>query len=228
MNCIIKTFPDYDTHRYGTPWAALSDSVGRPNFKGKTGRFTGGRGKGGVLFVVDPPERSVWVYGQRDYQNPNADKNYVQFRNGQFYPVGPDDLLAALDDFGEAPKSEPVKEAPIIKGVKKNSSRVTRHVSFTPEEDEAIRQRAEKAGMEVVPFIRYEALHGKVKSIPLDVVARYLEEIGEIARAVKEMVYRPHPDRWLYEADLEGTDDKVDEVLAIVKATLEEIRGMTK
>lgn len=94
MNVVIATFSDYDAKSSGTPWAAPCDSTGRPDFKSeKTGHFTGGRGKGGDLFVSDPEEYSVWCYGQKDYAHGNSPKHYARFRAGQFWAIDSADLL---------------------------------------------------------------------------------------------------------------------------------------
>lgn len=110
----------------------------------------------------------------------------------------------------------------------KDGSRVTRHVSFTPKEDSALRKRAEKVGMAVVPFIKREALHGAVKGFALAPLTRHAEAIGEIVRDVKTMASRPHPDRHLYEADLDGINDKLDELLEIEKSIHELLRRRMK
>lgn len=98
MNIIIKRYGDYNERRFGTPWAAPCDSTGRPNFKGKTGRFTGGRGEGGDLFAEDPDEGSVWAYGQKDFRGGSTEKSYAQYRNGAFHHLEATELLAALSE----------------------------------------------------------------------------------------------------------------------------------
>ena len=106
--------------------------------------------------------------------------------------------------------------------------RKTRHISFTQLEDEAIRKRAYEVGMEVAPFIKHEALYGAVKGFPLAALARHEKDIGDIVHAVREAADRPHTDRWLYQADLEAIDDKLDELLEIEKNILELLRRRLK
>lgn len=106
--------------------------------------------------------------------------------------------------------------------------RVTRHVSFTPKEDDDLRVRAAKVGMEVVPFIKKQALCGAVKGFALAPLQRHEETLGEILKAVREAADRPHPDRWRYQSDLELIDDKLDEVIAIEKTILELLRRRLK
>lgn len=110
----------------------------------------------------------------------------------------------------------------------KGGPRINRHVSFTPEEDSKLRQRAAKVGMEVVPFIREEALHGTVRGFPLAPINQHAEAIGQIAQAVRKVADRQHPDRWLYEADLEEIENKLAEILAIEKDIQERLRQRMK
>lgn len=98
MNYIIATYPDYDDHHFGTPWAAPCESTGRLSFKGKTGYFTGGRGKGGHLYVDDPEEGSVWAYGQKNYRHRSDEKNFSVFCEGAFHPISPDTVLDFLSN----------------------------------------------------------------------------------------------------------------------------------
>lgn len=102
--------------------------------------------------------------------------------------------------------------------------RITRHVSFSPKEDSDLRERAAKVGMEVVPFIKQQALHGKAKGFRLAPLTKHEEDIGEIVKAVREVAAQPHEDRWLYEADLEAIDDKLAELIEIEKDILELLR----
>lgn len=105
-----------------------------------------------------------------------------------------------------------------------NGPRVNRHVSFTQEENDLLCKRAAKVGMEVVPFIKQEALHGTVKGFPLAVLSRHANAIGEIVKAARELAARPHPDRWKYEADLEEMNDKLDKILEIERTIQEGVR----
>lgn len=109
-----------------------------------------------------------------------------------------------------------------------NGPRITRHVSFTQKENDALCKRAATVGMEVVPFIKQEALHGVAKGYPLAPLTRHEAAIGEIVKAVREATDRPHPDRWLYEADLEAIDDKLAELLQIEQTILELLRRRMK
>lgn len=96
MQYLIKAYGDYDPTRYGTPWGAPCDSAGRPCFKGKVAHFSGNRGMGGDLFVEDPAQNAVWVYGQKDYRSNRTEKHYVQFWDDTFHPIAATELLTAL------------------------------------------------------------------------------------------------------------------------------------
>ena len=93
---VIKTYPAYDSHRFGIPWGALCDATGRPCFTKTVARYTGSGGTGGALLVEEPIEGSVWVFGQKDFRANKSPKEYAVFRNGSFKLIPKSDLLAAL------------------------------------------------------------------------------------------------------------------------------------
>jgi len=97
LQYIIAQVDEYDPHRLGVPWAAPSDSSGRPNFKGKVGHYTGLRGSAGDLLVEGSiAEGAVWICGQKDYRLGRSTKAYLQFRNGEFHPLSADAVAEAL------------------------------------------------------------------------------------------------------------------------------------
>lgn len=106
MNYIVKAYDDYDSHSYGTPWAVPCDSSGRPNFKAaQTGHFTGGRGKGGNLYVTDPEENSVWAYGQKCYEGSvKASYQFFQFYGGELHPLVPAAVPDAVNEWEKSRK----------------------------------------------------------------------------------------------------------------------------
>lgn len=104
------------------------------------------------------------------------------------------------------------------------SKGVTRHVYFSPKENGQIETWAWQAGMEIVPYIRHMALHGIVRSVDLSAVRKHGEQIGEVLRAVRQFTEAPHPDRWLYEADLERLEDKLTELVALETAILQSLQ----
>ena len=102
--------------------------------------------------------------------------------------------------------------------------RITRHISFTAEENQIIQERAHSVGMEITPFIKQEALHGMAKGFQLCALTQHTIAIAEIAQDIHRVVHTPHPDRWLYQADLERIEDKLDNLLEIEAAILTRLR----
>lgn len=95
----LKSYPDYNFRRYGSPWAAIVDpSTGKPDFSRKISGYTGGaHGAAGDLYIIDPAENAVYMYGQKDYRAANkSERNYAVYRNGEFAPVAAEDLIATL------------------------------------------------------------------------------------------------------------------------------------
>lgn len=90
-------------------------------------------------------------------------------------------------------------------------------LSFTPEELELVRARAASVGMKTVPFIKREALTGVVRGFRLTPLTEHACAIGEIAQTIRCILSSPHPDRWLYEHDLECIADQLDELIEIEK-----------
>lgn len=226
MQYIIQTYSNYDPTKLGTPWGAPCDSTGCPYFKGPSAHFTGGRGKGGVLFAEDPSPDSVWVYGQKNYSSGHSEKRYVQFRDGVFRPVSEADLLSVLQFCQQTPDTAPKESA-----VKKDSlppKAVTHHIRLSPQEDQILRSRAGQAGMALSPFIKQMALHGSVKILNLAPLTQHILILGDIAHDIRKAVSTPHPDRWLYQADLEGIEEKLTEMLRIEKDIQANIRHKIK
>ena len=86
MLVLLDCFPDYDPRKQGTPWGVPCDSSGAPFFKGNAAYFSGGHGTGGCLYAEDPPEGSVWVYGQKDYRLGYTPKNILSVTMVYFIP----------------------------------------------------------------------------------------------------------------------------------------------
>lgn len=98
----MKTIKEYDSfnfRRYGNPWVAMVDpKTGKPDFSSRVGGYTGGYNKGeaGELYVADPQEGAVYMYGQKDYRGGNTERAYVQYRAGEFHEVAPAHLVEVL------------------------------------------------------------------------------------------------------------------------------------
>ena len=109
-------------------------------------------------------------------------------------------------------------------GVSKQSNRITRQISLSPQEDLALQKRANSAGMPVSSFIKRQALSGSVKALNLAPLSDHVDEIGRIARDIRVIASTPHSDRWLYQADWEQIEDQLNALLAIEKDIQEQIR----
>jgi len=110
----------------------------------------------------------------------------------------------------------------------KQRSRIVRQISLSPQENQTLQKRAESAGMPVSPFIKRQALSGSVKVLNLPPLSNHADVIGKIAHDVRIIVSTPHPDRWLYQADLEKIEDSLDSLLIVEKNIQEEIRHRMK
>ena len=105
MLVLLECYGDYDPRKQGTPWGVPCDSSGAPFFKGNAAYFSSGHGTGGCLYVENPPEGSVWVYGQKDYRLGYTPKKYAQCRSGVFYPVSESELPAVLNTSSPPPST---------------------------------------------------------------------------------------------------------------------------
>ena len=94
-------------------------------------------------------------------------------------------------------------------------SRTNIRLSFTPQEMEILSKRAARVGMTIPPFIKREALYGIVRGFQLRPLTDHAIAIGEIVQDIRTMITSPHPDRWLYEYDLECIEDKLNTLLEI-------------
>ena len=96
----IKVYNSFNFRRYGTPWVAKVDpQTAKPNFKLRVGGYTGGynNGEAGELYVTNPVDGAVYMYGQKDYRGHNTERAYVQYRNGNFVDVLPTELSKVLN-----------------------------------------------------------------------------------------------------------------------------------
>lgn len=67
---------------------------------------------------------------------------------------------------------------------KNNDRNTTRHVSFTAEEDQLLRQRAEAVGLSVTAYIRQQALKGTVHYIDWDALRVHGEILKDISMGI--------------------------------------------
>ena len=97
---VIRNYGEFNFRRYSNPWVAIVNPVnGKPDFSKKVGGYTGGYNKGeaGSLYVTDPKENSVYMFGQKDYRGNNTEREYTIFRNGKFEEVKATELIDVLN-----------------------------------------------------------------------------------------------------------------------------------
>lgn len=92
--------------------------------------------------------------------------------------------------------------------------RYSHHVFFTSDEEEQVRMLAEAAGMPIRPYIRQQALHGKVRIIDWTILREHLAIIDCIVNEVDGFIGRRNPNRWLYAPEL----DLIASLLLEIKA----------
>lgn len=102
------------------------------------------------------------------------------------------------------------------------------HLDFTPEEYEAILQKADSVGLTVTAFVRKQALEGKVKGYNMKPLADHAIKLGEVLNAIQSITRDPHRDRWMYEADLELIGDLTRALLEEEKALHEKMARRLK
>lgn len=90
---------------------------------------------------------------------------------------------------------------------------ITRHIQFTPEEDEEIQRKAKSVGLTVTSFIRKQTLTGKVIGQDTGPLLAHIERLGEIAYEFEQIKNQPHPYHWMYEQDLERIEERINEIL---------------
>lgn len=93
----IKTFCSYNFRRYGMPWVAIvNPKTAKPDFSQEVGGYTGRKGEAGDLYVIEPIEGAVYMYGQKDYRGGNTERAYAQYRDGAFRDVSNTELVEVL------------------------------------------------------------------------------------------------------------------------------------
>lgn len=98
---VIKNYGSFNHRRYGNPWVTIvNPKTAKPDFSKEIGGYTGGYGRGeaGELYVNDPQENAVYMFGQKDYRGNNTERQYVQYKNGEFIPVSSENLVEVLSD----------------------------------------------------------------------------------------------------------------------------------
>lgn len=94
-NVTVKEFDFYNSRRYSKPWVAKVDAQGKPDFSEEVGRFSGRPGEAGELYVYEPQEGQVYMFGQKDYKGGSPAK-YMVFTNGKFQEIDKKQMMAYL------------------------------------------------------------------------------------------------------------------------------------
>lgn len=96
----LKHYSSFNQRRYGNPWVARVDKkTAKPDFSERVGGYTGGynAGEEGDLYIYEPQEGEIYMYGQKDYRGGNTEREYVQYKNGEFVPVTSGNLIAVIN-----------------------------------------------------------------------------------------------------------------------------------
>jgi hypothetical protein len=92
---VLANYEAFNPRRYGNPWVAKVNHLGKIDFSEEVGAYTGSRGSGeaGQLYVYSPAEGQVYAYGQKDYRGHHGGCQYVVFLDGVFVPLEKTDLV---------------------------------------------------------------------------------------------------------------------------------------
>lgn len=95
---IVAHYDSFDSHRYSNPWITKIDLDTLEPVWDKIGGYTGeySKGEAGQLFVSNPQEGAVYMYGQKDYQTKSTERRYVLYTNGEFVSIEDSNLKTIL------------------------------------------------------------------------------------------------------------------------------------
>ena len=110
----------------------------------------------------------------------------------------------------------------------KDAPNQTVHISFTAKELGYLDSKSNSVGLSRIAYIRRMALEGKAKGYNLKPMVVHAEAVGEVAAAVRDMIAKPHPDRWAYEADIERIEDLLRELVDSEKALMSDMTRRLK
>ena len=99
-------------------------------------------------------------------------------------------------------------------------SNVVWRVTFSAEQDQDLRRKAEQAGMGVCPYIRQQALEGTVTAVDWEALRCHLNAIDGIASDVSAFAQKKIPNRWEYEDDLDALQLEVSKLIALEREIL--------
>ncbi len=96
---VLKIYESFNGRRYSDPWVAkVNLETAKPDFSKSVGGYTGGyrTGEAGELYISNPEEGAVYMYGQKDYRGSNTERGYVKYENGSFIEIDKTNLIEAL------------------------------------------------------------------------------------------------------------------------------------
>lgn len=113
MITVIKHFSSFNPRRYSDPWVALVGPDGKPDFSERCGDYTGNRGAGeeGDLYITDPVEGAIYMYGQKDLRGNNTERAYAQYKDGEFQELSRADVIFYFDHLKDEAKAEEKSDA---------------------------------------------------------------------------------------------------------------------
>ena len=95
---VVKNYEEFNHRRYGNPWVAIVNEIGKIDFSAKVGGYTGGYNKGeaGQLYITNTVEGKVYAYGQKDNRGNNGGYEYIKIVNGQAVEIDKAHLIEYL------------------------------------------------------------------------------------------------------------------------------------
>lgn len=80
----IRHYDSFNFRRFSNPWIAVMNED-KPDFTKRAGGYTGSYNKGeeGDLYITDPAEGTVYMYGQKDYRGNGTKNGYCKIANGK-------------------------------------------------------------------------------------------------------------------------------------------------
>ena len=98
-----------------------------------------------------------------------------------------------------------------------------RRISFSPEEDAILQNKAQTVGMTVSGYIRRQALDGSVISIDWNKLQQHTQAINDMTATFEAYTQNRKTNSLLYITDLELIHKRLDEVISLEVRLLAEI-----
>ena len=98
-------------------------------------------------------------------------------------------------------------------------------MSFTNEEWEEVKQRAEECHMKTATYIKHMALRGKIVNVDAESANKVLGALSRIGGNVNQIAARANITEYITKADLESLQDWREELRRISRSYLSMIRS---